>query len=327
MTGGSRRTQRRPWAHPSHRAEVLEGLLADRKTLSPKFLYDEYGAQLFERICELPEYYLSRSEMEILRTHAGDIAALAGPRCALIEYGSGAGVKVRPLLDALDDPASYTPVDISARQLTAVAASLARDYPNVIVHPVCADYTLPFELPRLPRHERRIAFFPGSTIGNFHPVQAIAFLQHVRQSVGARGALVLGVDRRKDVSVLHAAYNDAAGVTAEFNLNVLRRLNRELDADFDLGSFEHVAFFDEEASRIEMHLESLRSQVVCVAGERIAFERGETIWTESSYKYDDERLDALVTAAGFRVQRLWTDASERFWVAFLTADSSSGGCR
>jgi L-histidine Nalpha-methyltransferase len=315
----------RPLARASDRAEVLAGLRDERKTLSPKFFYDEHGSWLFEQICEQPEYYLPRSEIEILRAHARDIAALAGPRSALIEYGSGAGVKVRPLLDALNDPASYTPVDISARQLTEVAASIASDYPDVVVQPVCADYTRRFELLPLPSHDRRVAFFPGSTIGNFHPVQAISFLQQVRHAVGPGGALILGVDRSKDPALLNAAYNDAAGVTAEFNLNVLRRLNRELEASFDLGRFRHVAFFDEDASRIEMHLESVTSQVVRVAGEEITFARGETIWTESSYKYSHERLDAVVAAAGFGIERLWTDARDRFWVAFLNADPSAGG--
>lgn len=319
MSPAPRMARVRPAAESSgSRREVLEGLRAERKTLSPKFFYDERGAELFERICELPEYYLTVGEVEILRSHAGDLARLAGPNCALIEYGSGAGLKVRILLDALEQPASYTPVDISAKQLAQVAASIGREYPDVVVRPVCADYTRRLELPPLPRHSvRRVAFFPGSTIGNFHPVQGVSFLRQVRHTVGPGGALILGVDRRKDVDALHSAYNDGEGVTAAFNLNLLTRLNREHRADFDLSRFRHVAFYDETAGRIEMHLESLADQVVTVAGEPVRFARGETIWTESSYKYDREALEALVTSAGFRLERLLTDSGERFWVAFL----------
>lgn len=300
-------------------AETLRGLTATPKTLPPKLFYDATGAALFERICTLPEYYLTRAELEILRARAHEIAALAGPRCALIEYGSGAGTKVRLLLDALDRPAAYVPIDISREQLADVAAGLAGDYPEVPVRPLCADYTAPLHLPPLPAGARRIAFFPGSTIGNFHPTEAAAFLHRVRHTVGTGGAMILGVDRRKDRRILDAAYDDAAGVTAAFNLNLLARLNRELGADFDLANFEHRAFFADRESRVEMHLVSRVAQLVRVAGARIAFDVGETIHTECSYKYDRERLDQLVTAAGFTVTRLWSDTGDRFYVAFLTA--------
>jgi len=300
------------------RDEVLRGLRERRKTLPPKLFYDEAGAQLFEEICTLDEYYLTRTELEILSAHAGEIAALAGPRAALIEYGSGAGVKVRYVLDALREPAMYIPVDISREQLVQVSTALAAEYPAIDVQPVCADYTTRFPLPAIPDSARRVAFFPGSTIGNFHPAEAAAFLQRVRNAVGPQGAVILGVDRRKDAATLNAAYNDRAGVTAAFNLNMLRRLNRELHADFDLSRFRHRAFFNDEGSRIEMHIESLEAQVVHVDGEPVAFERGETIWTESSYKYDEERLRFLVGVAGLQVRKLWTDAHDRFWVAFLT---------
>lgn len=315
---GRRRLARRPDADAAFRDEVLEGLRGARKTLAPKFFYDDRGARLFVQICEQPEYYLTRAELEILTSSAAEIARLAGPGCALVEYGSGAGVKVRLLLDALDRPASYTPVDISRRQLADVAESIGRDYPALDVHPVCADYTRRFEVPDLRPRARRVAFFPGSTIGNFHPVEATSFLQRVRHVIGADGALLLGVDRLKDPAILHAAYNDAAGVTAAFNLNVLGRLNRELDAGFDLDRFRHRGVFNAEAGRVEMHIESLARQTVRVAGEPIAFGRGETIWTESSYKYDREGLEAVVGAAGFAVAKLLTDAAERFWVAYLT---------
>ncbi|HVZ47318.1 MAG TPA: L-histidine N(alpha)-methyltransferase [Gemmatimonadaceae bacterium] len=307
---------RRPAPH-SVRDQALAGLRSDAKTLPAALFYDARGAELFERICETAEYYPTRTEIGILDRYAGEIAAMAGPRTALIEYGSGAGVKVRFLLDRLMDAAAYVPVDISREQLVQVAGERSRQYPAIPIRPVCADYTAPFELPALPAGARRVAFFPGSTIGNFHPTEAAAFLHRVRHAVGPGGALVLGVDRRKDERVLHAAYNDAGGVTAAFNLNLLARLNREVGAQFDLGAFRHLAFFNDAASRIEMHLESQRDQTVCVGGVPVAFRRGETIHTECSYKYDEERLDALVRAAGFRVERLWTDAREWFWVGFL----------
>ena len=308
---------------PGLRDEVLRGLLSSPKTLPPKLFYDSFGAELFERITTLPEYYLTRAELEILYAHVGEIAELAGPHTALVEYGSGAGVKVRLLLDTLHDPAAYVPIDISGAQLARVAGDIAAQYPRVAVRPLCADYTRPFQLPRLPSGTRRLAFFPGSTIGNFHPTEAAAFLHRIRRTVGPDGALVLGVDRRKDSATLDAAYDDAAGVTAAFNLNMLRRLNRELGADFDLERFAHRAFFNPEASRVEMHLVSLDRQTVRIGGDRITFDAGETIWTESSYKYDEAAFEALVTSAGFRITRLWTDADERFWVAYLDAASDS----
>jgi L-histidine Nalpha-methyltransferase len=300
-------------------AEVLRGLRSTPKMLAPALFYDAEGARLFERICALPEYYLTRAELEILSAHVGEIADLVGPRAALIEYGSGAGVKVRLLLDALHAPAAYVPIDISAAQLARVAEEIAREYPRLAVRPLAADYTRPLRLPLLPSAARRLAFFPGPTIGNFHPTEAAAFLRRVRRVVNGDGALVLGVDRRKDPALLHAAYNDAAGVTAAFNLNLLRRLNRELGADFDLARFAHRAFFDEAASRIEMHLVSLERQTVHIANERIVFEAGETIWTECSYKYDPAALETLVASAGFRITRGWTDAANRFWVLYLEA--------
>ena len=301
------------------RDEVLRGLRAERKTLHPKLFYDETGALLFERITTLPEYYVTRAELSILRASVSEIAALAGPRCALVEYGSGAGTKVRLLLDALERPVAYVPIDISREQLARVASDLAADYPGVAVRPLCADYTRPLDLPPLPRDARRLAFFPGSTVGNFHPAEAAAFLRRVRRTVGTGGALLLGVDRIKDAAVLEAAYDDAAGVTAAFNLNVLHRLNRELGADFRTEAFAHRARYDRDAARIEMHLVSLEDQTVQVAGERVRFACGETIWTESSYKYDRGRLEELAAAAGFALTRLWTDADDRFYVAFLDA--------
>jgi L-histidine N-alpha-methyltransferase len=302
-------------------ADVLYGLGAERKTLPPKLFYDDVGARLFERICTLDEYYLTRSELSILRERAREIADFIGPRVGLVEYGSGAATKVRFLLDELPDAAAYVPIDISREQLARVAADLEADYPALAVRPICGDYTRLLPLPNLPPHARRVAFFPGSTIGNFHPAEAAAFLTRIRRTVGSGGALVIGVDRRKDAAVLHAAYDDPHGVTAAFNRNILRRINRELGANFDLASFRHVAFFNDDASRIEMHLESTRDQTVRVAGHAFDFACGETIWTESSYKYDEEQLATVASAAGFRVDRLWTDANGLFWVAAMTAAS------
>lgn len=305
-----------PW--PSVlRDVVVHGLSASVKALPPWLFYDAAGAVLFEQICDLPEYYPTRTELGILTRHAATFARHAGPNAALIEYGSGAGIKVRLLLDALESPQAYVPVDVSQEQLLTVADERAVQYPGLRVMPVCADYTKPLELPQLPASARRIAFFPGSTIGNFHPTEAAAFLHRVRHTVGARGGMILGVDRRKDVQVLHAAYNDAAGVTAAFNRNLLVRLNRELDATFDLDTFRHVAFFNDEASRIEMHLESTIAQQVRVADAVIDFEAGETIHTECSYKYDEARLSELVEESGFRIEALYTDANDWFWVAWL----------
>jgi L-histidine Nalpha-methyltransferase len=301
------------------RGEVLHGLAGKPKTLPPKLFYDEAGARLFERICTLDEYYLPRAELEILRQRVPEIAALAGPRCVLVEYGSGAAVKVRLLLDALEEPLAFIPIDISGEQLARVAAELRAAYPLLSVLPVAADFTTPLVLPAVTPRARRIVFFPGSTIGNFHPREAAAFLRRIRMAVGHDGALVLGVDRRKDVRTLHAAYNDAAGVTSAFNLNMLARLNRDMGATFDLARFRHRAFFNADESRIEMHLESVEDQIVSVAGTTIEIDRGETIWTESSYKYDRPMLERLAAAGGFAITTLWTDARDRFWVAFLTA--------
>ena len=299
--------------------DVLCGLTASRKTLPPKLFYDDEGARLFEQICTLDEYYLTRTELSILRGSIGEIAERVGPRSALVEYGSGAGVKIRLLLDALIDPAAYVPIDISHEQLARVSSELAGDYPHVAIRPLCADYTRPIALPHLPEHDRRLGFFPGSTIGNFHPAEAAAFLRRIRRAVGTGGMLLLGVDRRKDAATLNAAYDDRDGVTAAFNLNVLRRINRELGANFDLSRFRHRAFFNEDAGRVEMHIEATEAHDVLIGATRIPFAQGESIWTESSYKYDRDQLATVTTAAGFAIERLWTDAGDRFWVALLIA--------
>jgi dimethylhistidine N-methyltransferase len=299
------------------RAAVLDGLRSSPKTLPAALFYDARGAALFEDITGLPEYYLARTEHDILQRHSGDLANRVGPNAAIIEFGSGAAIKVRYLLRAFHDASAYIPVDVSREQLQDVAAERALEFPDVTVLPVWADYTEPFDLPDIPDNARRIGFFPGSTIGNLHPDEASAFLRRIRDCVGADGGLILGVDRRKDPRLLHAAYNDAAGVTAEFNLNALLHLNRELRATFSKSAFRHRAFFNDSASRIEMHLEALSPQHVLVDGESITFAAGESVRTECSYKYDRLRLERVVADGGFRIAELFTDEKQWFWVAWL----------
>jgi dimethylhistidine N-methyltransferase len=310
--GDALHTERRMLA-----AEALIGLRDRPKHLPPKLFYDERGAELFDTICRQPEYYLWRAELEILRRRGPAIAKLMGPRVALIDLGSGAGDKSRVLLSALEAPAAYVPVDIAGEQLARLAKQIRTAHPAVDVRPVPADYSHPFAVPPLPRDARRVAYFPGSTIGNFHEVEAAAFLDRLRRMVGPEGGILLGADRVKDRATLEAAYDDARGVTAAFNLNVLERLNRELGADFDTTSFRHVAFYDEEAHRVEMHLQSLGEQTVTVAGVDIHFESGERIWTESSYKYDVDTLERLASGSGLRIAQLFSDDGARFWVAWL----------
>lgn len=301
----------------SRRREVLDGLSATPKSLPSSLFYDARGAALFEEITQLPEYYLTRCEHEILEKHATDLASLVGPNAALIEFGSGAAIKVRYLLSALTNAAAYVPMDVSREQLYAAAAERSIEFPDVPILPVWADYHEPFILPDLEPDVRRVGFFPGSTIGNMEPAQASDFLARIRDTIGDTGGLILGVDRRKDPRILHAAYNDNAGVTAEFNLNLLSHLNHEYDATFSRAAFRHRAFFNDSASRIEMHLESVTAQHVRVAGQSVHFAVGETVRTEYSYKYDRKMLDAVVSAGGFKVIELFTDARQWFWLAWL----------
>lgn len=296
--------------------EVAAGLRQPQKTIPPKFFYDARGSQLFDAICETPEYYPTRAESAILRQRAGEIFGLVGAGVQLIEIGSGNSQKVRLLLDALK-PASYMPLDISREHLAQAANAMAHDYPWLDVHAVCVDYMQPtFAL--LPRSARRsLAFFPGSTIGNFEPHEALAFLRRLRRLVAPGGAVLIGVDLKKDVAILNRAYNDADGITARFNLNLLARINRELGADFDPAHFEHDAFYNEAMGRIEMHLVSARAQNVRVGDERYWFERGETIHTENSYKYSVAQFQVMGEAAGFNDVRTWTDAGRLFSLHYL----------
>lgn len=300
-------------------AEVLRGLQSPQKELPCKLLYDEIGAQFFEQITALDEYYPTRAELRIMRAAATDIAARLGPECLLIEYGSGSSLKTRILLDHVQRPAGYVPIDISREQLQQAATTLARSYPWLPILPVCADYTATFELPTgLPPCTRRVAYYPGSTIGNFVPEDARRFLTRIAEISGRDGGLLIGVDLKKDPLMLHRAYNDALGVTAAFNLNILVRLNRELGANFALDQFRHYAFYNPVFARVEMHLVSLTEQMVRVGPANIHFDRGESIWTEASYKYNPGEFAALAARAGWRVEQVWTDDRGLFSVQYLT---------
>ena len=298
---------------------MLQGLQDARKELPSKYFYDEVGSQLFEQICELDEYYLTRTELGIMQEQMQEIVALLGPQCLLIEYGSGSSTKTRMLLDALHDPAGYVPIDIAKEQLLRSAAALAIAYPELEVLPVCADYTSDFELP-LPSKPvwRRVAYFPGSTIGNFDREPTKHFLQQIARACQG-GGLLIGVDLKKDFNILHRAYNDSQGVTAQFNKQLLVRMNQELDADFQLSQFGHYAFYNPGQSRIEMHLVSLKNQTVRIGESEISFKLGESIWTESSYKYTLEEFAQLASSAGFTVEQVWTDLRKLFSVQYLTA--------
>jgi dimethylhistidine N-methyltransferase len=309
--------------HPAvtdFRHEVLAGLLSKPKWLSPKFFYDKRGSELFDRICELDEYYPTRTETRILEENAGEIAALCGEHCELIEYGSGSSRKIRILLDALAGEVTYVAIDISQEHLLESATELAESYPELEVIAVCADYTQPFPLPRPGRRRtgHRVVFFPGSTIGNFNPGQAAEFLSTTARQLGPGGSMLIGVDLKKNERILHAAYNDSEGITAAFNLNLLTRINREIEAGFDVSSFEHCAFYNDREGRIEMHLVSRREQAVLVDGERIHFLRGESIHTENSYKFSVEEFQELAASCGFEPVRVWTGRGNLFSLHYLT---------
>jgi len=301
-------------------AEVLIGLRKPQKELPSKYFYDERGSQLFERICELKEYYITRIEASIMQAHIEEMVELIGPRVLVIEHGCGNCEKVRFLMDHLHDPVAFIPIDISQEQLLQVAKELDSIYPQLQVLPVCADYTSSFELP-VPKREnkRTVVYFPGSTIGNFDPIPAKHFLEHIASLCGSGGALLIGVDLKKDPAVLHSAYNDSDGLTAAFNLNLLARINRELGCDFHLDGFEHYAFYNPRESRVETHLVSQRGQVVHIDGETISFAKGESVWTENSYKYNLDEFKQMAAAAGLRVERVWVDERQWFSVQYLTA--------
>jgi dimethylhistidine N-methyltransferase len=305
------------------RREVLSGLQSPVKELPCKLFYDERGAQLFERICELDEYYLTRTDQAIMLRYAGEMATCIGRGAALIEYGSGAGTKTRILLDHLQDLVAYIPVDISREQLLISAADLAAAYPNIQVLPVHADYTGPFTLPPIESPiARKVGYFSGSTIGNFTPPEAVAFLSRQIDLLGPGGGMLIGADLQKDPAVLHLAYNDRAGVTAAFNLNILTHVNRELGADFQLDQFAHKARYNEQEGRIEMYLTSLADQIVHLDDTAIDFRNGERILTEVSYKYTLNGFAEIARRAGFDVRTVWTDERRWFSVQYLTVSGS-----
>ena len=299
-------------------SEILTGLAQPQKSIASKFFYDERGSRLFNQICELPEYYLTRTELSIMRDNIGEMAARIGPQASLIEFGSGSNLKIRILLENLDRLAAYVPVDISRDYLVKQADEIARDYPGIEVLPVAADFMNPFDLPNpkvMP--VRNVVYFPGSTIGNFSHGAAHQLLRVMYQEAGENGALMIGIDLRKDRDIIEAAYNDSAGVTAAFNLNVLKRINREFGADFDLDAYRHCAIYSEEFGRIEMYLVSRRDQTVTIDGEAFLVGQGESILTEHSHKYTIEGFTAMAERAGFRPDSYWTDADEMFAVLYF----------
>jgi dimethylhistidine N-methyltransferase len=295
-------------------AEVIAGLSSSPRTLPCKFFYDERGADLFLKICELPEYYITRTETELLRRSAPEISESIGANAALIGFGTGAGVKTRMLLERLQNPIAYIPVDISKQRLIDSAIELSRAMPSLEILPVCADYLQDLQLPKPLRKPDHVAvFFPGSTIGNLEPPVAADFLRRVCALCGRNGGLIIGVDLQKDRAILEAAYNDSAGVTAQFNLNLLARANRELGADFDLARWKHRAIYNDAVGRIEMHLVSEGEQTVHVGGRSFAFAGGEKIITEFSYKQTLDGFARLAASAGFReASRVWTDPRQWF---------------
>ena len=311
--------------HPSPATlqdEVLRGLASRHKYLAPKYFYDQRGSQLFDAICELPEYYLTRTEMGILESCKNEVAHLAGPDCTLIEFGSGASKKIRLLLENVR-PRHYLGIDISRDFLLESVQRLAHDYPWLQVHAACVDFTQDFELPDGNEAEKKLAFFPGSTIGNFEPQDAREFLQRVRRLIQPDGALLIGVDLKKDPEILHAAYNDSAGITAAFNLNLLERLRAELGAELDPKNFRHRAFYSATQGRIEMHLISRRAQAINVLGRQFHFAQGESIHTENSYKYSVAEFHSLARGAGLRPQRVWLDSARLFSVHYLSVATRS----
>jgi L-histidine N-alpha-methyltransferase len=299
-------------ASDSFADHVTAGLGDQPKWLSAKYFYDSAGSELFEQITALPEYYPTRAELKILNENARAISAYIPLAAALVEFGTGSTRKARIVLNAAPQISAYVPVDISAEFLAAQAAALRRDVSHIAILPVVADFTRDFDLPSQIRARPRVGFFPGSTIGNFEPEDAAEFLRQAARILGHGSTMVIGIDLIKDAAVLNAAYDDAAGVTAKFNLNILRRMNRELDGDFDLSAFRHRAFYNADDHRIEMHLESLKEQTVTVAGKALHFARGETIHTENSYKYTVESFRALAESAGWRPVATWTDENELF---------------
>ena len=306
--------------------DVIVGLSSNPRTLPCKYFYDERGATLFQRICELPEYYITRTEIDILDRNRAEIASQLGPNVELIGLGTGAGTKTRNLIEALEEPAVYIPVDISEKQLRESTALFQKIFPDLEILPVCADYLQRVVLPSARRNAaRNVVYFPGSTIGNFDPAEALEFLHRIANICRGDGGLLIGVDLKKDRQVLEAAYNDRAGVTAQFNLNLLERVNRELGADFDLDQWRHHAIYNSNAGRIEMHLISEIDQFVHLDEHKFHFRRADKIITEFSYKYAPEEFATLAGKAGLKFVRMWTDDAHLFGLFYFTALPESSG--
>lgn len=300
---------------------LIAGLSQQPKTISPKYFYDETGSALFDEITTLPEYYLTRTELGIMRAHIDEMSALVGRQASLIEFGSGSSLKTQLLLEHLEDLAAYVPVDISEEHLLASQHRVRKAYPHIDVLPVVADFTRPFSLPNpTTTPVRNVVYFPGSTIGNFEYDDATDLLRVMHQEAGDGGALLIGVDLQKDPDVIHAAYNDSAGVTARFNLNMLRHLNREFGSNFNLESFDHRATYRPEEGRVAVELVSLRKQVVQMGAAAIRIDADEAILTEYSHKYTLDGFADMAALAGFSVERVWTDPEQWFSVQFLERD-------
>ncbi len=297
---------------------VVNGLKQSPKQLHPKFFYDEEGSRIFDQICNQPEYYVPDVERHIFETYVDEMLACLGQDCCIIEPGAGSCKKIRFILDRMQ-PAMYVPMDISAEHLSLSAQKLAEDYSHLLIHAVCVDHAKAFELPaQIPSH-KRVFFYPGSSLGNFHPDEAIRFLQDLREKAGEDGSLLLGMDTKKPEDVLNRAYNDAAGVTAAFNLNLLKRIQTELDAEIDVDGFYHHAFYNAAQGRIEMHLFSHKEQTLRVNGDTFHFKAGESIHTENSYKYTADEFRALAWEAGWQGKKVWQDGRKYFSVHFLKA--------
>ncbi|AKE52238.1 L-histidine N(alpha)-methyltransferase [Kangiella geojedonensis] len=308
----------KPFTLDEEQAAILQGLKSEQKFINPKYFYNHHGSKLFEQITELDEYYPTRTERKILQSRANDIAQLIEPNSLIVEPGAGSCKKIEYLLEALH-PSVYVPQDVSAEFLKQSAQRLSSEYPWLDVVPVASDFSDPIEIPERLQDLRKYAFYPGSTIGNFEPEEALTFLKQMRQLVGNTGGMILGVDLHKDDDILHAAYNDKKGITAEFNLNTLAHINEILDATFNISEFEHVALYNSQQQRIEMYLKSLKNSTYDVLGETVTFEKGELVHTEHSYKYSIEGIAALAQDSGFLLKHSWTDNKDLFSVNYLQA--------
>jgi len=300
---------------------VLEGLSLPQKTISPKFFYDERGSKIFDKICDTPEYYVTRTEIALLNDIQEELYSLVEPGSAVIEYGCGSSIKIKALLSALPEPSHYIAIDISKSHLISTAKEIASDYSNISVGAICADFSEPIDWPESAYFEslKRLAFFPGSTIGNLQPSEAIQFLKYVRHLVGDEGAFLIGVDMKKDAEVFNQAYNDAEGNTADFNLNLLHRMKNELGADIDISEFSHKAFYNEKLGRVEMHLISDTKQTIKLDSLEFSFEKGESIHTECSYKYSISEFSELAKKSGFSLLRNWSDKRDFFSIYLMRA--------